>query len=196
MKGLYRELKDGLIVEAAGLVVEGPGVRAAVWVQGCTLGCAECCNPELLGRDGGEFVDPVALADSFARLDIEGVTVLGGEPLQQTVAVARFLHRLRARSDKGVFLFTGYEFSTAIAKAVTREVIDLCDLVVAGPFISDLTPDERRWIGSRNQTVHFVTDRYRRLEGAWERHRDEIEIHVRCGEIVVNGSPIKPCLFG
>src|SRR5437868_7176146 len=64
---------------------EGPGVRFALWFQGCPLRCPGCCNPEMLPFEGGE---PVTVADVLRQIEaaardhgVEGLTFLGGEPL-------------------------------------------------------------------------------------------------------------------
>ena len=193
-------LRVGRIIEAT--EAEGPGLRTAVWLQGCTLGCPGCCNPELLptrgAPDHGDVdMDPISLGAQLvdrarrpAEAAIEGVTFLGGEPLQQAVPLARCIAWVREHSSLGVMLFTGYRYAQVVADPDRRRVLELCDLVVAGPFSRAHAPDSRRWIGSSNQTVHFVTDRYAALRTAWEPYRREIEVHVRDGEIVVNGTPL------
>lgn len=173
--------------------VEGPGLRAALWLQGCTLACPGCCNPDLLPRglvEGGREVDPLELAGEIAALDVEGLTVLGGEPLQQAEPLRHFLQSLRERADLGVWLFTGYVEAAVRNDPLRAAVVALCDVWIAGPFLAGESPDPRRWIGSRNQTVHFETDRYRHLERCWEAHRNELEIHVRDGEILLSGFPV------
>src|ERR1700690_87816 len=64
---------------------EGPGVRFALWFQGCPLRCPGCCNPEMLPFDGGVRMPASEavrqLEEAARRHRIEGVTLLGGEPL-------------------------------------------------------------------------------------------------------------------
>src|ERR1700688_933327 len=64
---------------------EGPGLRFALWFQGCPLRCPGCCNPEMLPFEGGRsmrLADVVAQVENAAQRDgIEGITLLGGEPL-------------------------------------------------------------------------------------------------------------------
>src|SRR5258708_8371370 len=64
---------------------EGPGKRYALWFQGCPLRCPGCCNPEMLSFDGGRrisLIDVLRDIDKAAQAaGIEGVTLLGGEPL-------------------------------------------------------------------------------------------------------------------
>lgn len=178
--------------------VEGPGLRAALWLQGCTIACPACCNPDLLPPglvEGGREVDPLELAGEIAALDVDGLTLLGGEPLQQAEPLRRFLESLRQRADLGVWLFTGYVEAAVRSHPLRAAVVALCDVWIAGPFLAEQSPDPRRWIGSRNQTVHFETDRYRRLEACWEPHRNELEIHVREGEILLNGFPVETRLL-
>lgn len=66
---------------------EGPGKRTAVWVQGCRLKCSGCCNPEMQEIRKNKIVevrDFVRLiADAKAKYQIEGITLLGGEPILQ-----------------------------------------------------------------------------------------------------------------
>src|SRR5213595_1580847 len=63
---------------------EGPGVRFALWFQGCPLRCPGCCNPEMLPFEGGT---PMSVADVLAEIDnaratagVTGITLMGGEP--------------------------------------------------------------------------------------------------------------------
>ena len=61
---------------------EGPGRRFAVWLQGCSIRCAGCCNPEMFDARRGERWSIDAL---IARIPetVEGITLLGGEPFEQ-----------------------------------------------------------------------------------------------------------------
>src|SRR5437762_7753747 len=80
---------------------EGPGKRFALWFQGCPLRCPGCCNPEMLPFDGGTpmSIDEVAalLRESAEKNELEGITLLGGEPLAHAAggaALARVAHEL------------------------------------------------------------------------------------------------------
>ena len=63
---------------------EGPGTRYALWLQGCSLRCPGCCNPQLFDPRGGEELPLALLAAEISdvRDQIEGVTLLGGEPFE------------------------------------------------------------------------------------------------------------------
>src|SRR5690349_24118527 len=78
---------------------EGPGKRFALWFQGCPLRCPGCCNPEMLPFAGGTAVavDEVLrqVAEAANLHGVEGITLLGGEPLAHAVGGARVARRVR-----------------------------------------------------------------------------------------------------
>jgi anaerobic ribonucleoside-triphosphate reductase activating protein len=178
---------------------EGPGRRFAVWVQGCTLGCPGCCNPEMLapGR-GGRLVDAAALAAEIAATpDIEGVTLLGGEPFQQAEGCAAVAAAVRA-AGLTVMVFTGYTLEELRARAAAGEpgvaaLLDATDLLVDGRYLRHQPEPPpaaggRRFIGSRNQRVHFLSSRYSPADPRLAA-RNSIELRLVDGALTVNGWP-------
>jgi anaerobic ribonucleoside-triphosphate reductase activating protein len=138
----------------------GPGCRAVIWVQGCSIRCDGCCNPNAQDPRGGRVV-PVTDLVAWARsiTGIEGITVSGGEPLQQPAAVVAFLREVRATTDLTVVLFTGYDWPSIGGRSELQEVVRLTDIVIAGPYQRD-GKLERGIRASANQTIHLLTDRY------------------------------------
>lgn len=171
--------------------VEGPGLRSALWLQGCSIRCPDCCNPELQPAAGGHDVSVEQLALQIVEAGAEGLTLLGGEPLDQAEELTDLLQRLRAAGYRGIIMFTGYEWSDITKDPVKSGAAGLCDLVIAGPFIKEKSPGSRRWIGSDNQTTHFLTSCYSDLERQWPENKREIEIFIRDGVIMVNGTPLE-----
>ena len=104
----------------------GPGVRAVTWVQGCSLGCPGCFNPETHAPSGGDVVNLDELCQRILALgdSIEGLTISGGEPLQQCSAVTELLRRIKAEARLSVILFTGFEWEEVMrmAKSEGRRV--------------------------------------------------------------------------
>jgi len=113
-------------VRIAGLIhgtrANGPGLRTAVWLQGCQgMGpggqghCAGCQNPLSHDPAAGTEVDPDELADRIVReapAGTQGITVSGGEPFQQEMPLYQFLCMLRSlRPDWTIGVFTGYSLS-------------------------------------------------------------------------------------
>jgi anaerobic ribonucleoside-triphosphate reductase activating protein len=140
----------------------GPGLRAVVWVQGCTLGCPGCFNPETHERErAGENVRVDDLFVRITRLGdrIEGVTISGGEPLQQRRAVLRLLERIRAETTLSSVVFTGYSWPELQCMPDLPALRDNVDVLLAGRY------EQAQRIayglrGSANKTVHLFTNRY------------------------------------
>lgn len=137
----------------------GPGTRAVIWVQGCSLGCPGCYNPETHSFTGGKLVPVDELFRRIVELDgrIEGITVTGGEPLQQLEAVTVLLRRVKAETLLSVVLFTGFTWEEV--QRTARALLRYVDILIAGRY------DERQRLacdlrGSANKTVHFLTDCY------------------------------------
>lgn len=140
----------------------GPGRRAVVWVQGCSLGCPGCFNPETHPFEGGELL---AVSDVFRRItslgdSIEGITVSGGEPLQQRRPLLALLRRVRQETPLSTLLFSGYTWEEIGQMPDATDLLALLDVLIAGRYDRSrrLARDLR---GSANQTVHFLTDRHR-----------------------------------
>src|SRR5438874_13393812 len=90
---------------------EGPGRRFALWFQGCPLRCPGCCNPEMLPFAGGERL-PLAhvvahVKAAAAEQGVEGITLLGGEPLAHATAASALAREVRLLSLT-VMVFSGY----------------------------------------------------------------------------------------
>lgn len=167
---------------------EGPGRRFAVWVQGCPLRCAECCNPQMLRFEGGTETDPEALAArAVAIAGLDGVSLLGGEPFAQARELAIFARAVRA-AGLGVMIYSGFTLAELCTREDAAELLAACDLLVDGPYDRARPEPRRRWIGSTNQEIHFLSDRYRADDPCWTMP-NSVEIRLRKGELVVNGWP-------
>lgn len=139
----------------------GPGLRYTIWAQGCSLGCPGCFNPGThpgvggVARPVGDLVDAV-----LAEEGIEGVTLTGGEPLEQPDAVAALCRGLRARSRLGVVVLTGYSEREIECDAARSRAVEHADMVVAGRYNARLHLASGLR-GSANKTYWARTDRYR-----------------------------------
>lgn len=169
---------------------EGPGARYAVWVQGCPLRCPGCCNPEMLEFAGGEARDPKDMVEEACAAGVEGVSLLGGEPFAHADGLAALAEGARARG-LSVMIYSGYTLAElrALPGDGPRRLLAATDLLVDGRFEAARRSQRRRFIGSDNQELHFLTDRYRpddpRLAGP-----NTVELRLRGGELLLNGWPV------
>ena len=139
---------------------EGPGRRFALWVQGCSIRCPGCCNPEMFAADKGKLADSAALAaQALAIPGLEGVSLLGGEPGEQAEALADFCERVRG-GGLSVMLYSGYTLAELKTKPGATRLLSAVDLLVDGRYEQSLPETKRRWLGSSNQKLHFLTARY------------------------------------
>jgi anaerobic ribonucleoside-triphosphate reductase activating protein len=172
---------------------EGPGRRFAVWLQGCPLACPGCCNPEMQPRDGGAERGAGELAAELCeakdRFRIEGLTFGGGEPFAQAREAAELALRAR-QADLSVMVFSGYTLGEIEASPdpAIAELLAACDLLVDGRFDRARPERRRRWIGSTNQELHFLSSRYDPADACF-RSANSVEIRLRRGELEVNGWP-------
>jgi anaerobic ribonucleoside-triphosphate reductase activating protein len=149
------------------VTVLGPGTRAGIWVQGCTIGCTGCLARDTWERRPDRAVPVPAVLAWLAGLDgpVDGVTVSGGEPLQQPGPVAELLAGVvawRGRREIDVLLYTGYPWSRA---ARYRDVLASCDAVIAGPYVQRRNTGDLPLRGSANQRVVPLTPLGRRRYG-------------------------------
>ncbi len=175
---------------------EGPGRRFALWVQGCLLRCPGCCNPHMFELVPRHVVDADQFAERVVRAArthaLEGITLLGGEPLLQARGLAVVARRAQ-QAGLSVMLFTGYRLEQldALDLPGAWELLRWCDVVVDGPYLQDQPDHERNWVGSRNQRFHFLTDRYQPGIEYDPRYRPSMEIRICTdGTVMANGYPL------
>jgi anaerobic ribonucleoside-triphosphate reductase activating protein len=143
--------------------VLGPGTRAVIWVQGCKLRCPSCIAPHSLPFHGGYIVGVEELARDLAALPIDGVTISGGEPFEQALALCRLIRSTRIRRDVSFLCYTGYDFEHLQRHGTPAqlELITELDLLIDGPYVEG-QHEEDLWRGSANQRIHFLSDRHTR----------------------------------
>ncbi len=167
---------------------EGPYRRLAVWVRGCSLRCPGCCNPELFDPSG----DAIAISDLDLSVHrdahgLEGITVLGGEPLEQLHGVVELAAHARTLG-LGVIVFTGYRKREAEDRPGFDRLWAVIDTLVDGRFDARALDRERRFVGSTNQQLHHRTDRY--ADPSLWRGGKRVEIHVGASDrLRVLGDP-------
>ena len=118
---------------------------------------------------------------------IEGVTLLGGEPLDQFDETIALL-RLCSKSELSAVLFTGYEMFNIKEKGMD-ELFDYVDILITGPYEEQNRTLHHQWIGSTNQRTHFITDRYRNYK---IKNANYMEFSIaEDGSIIIMGFPGK-----
>lgn len=119
-------------------IVDGPGLRYGVFVQGCTHHCPGCHNPESQPAEGGTLTTVDAVLDDIcANGLIHDVTLSGGEPFEQAVACAELARRLKAEGY-GIWAYTGYLYEDLLRIA---RAADAAAAVADSASIADVASD-------------------------------------------------------
>jgi anaerobic ribonucleoside-triphosphate reductase activating protein len=163
----------------------GPGLRAVVWFQGCSLQCSGCFNPATHDPNAGRAADTDKLVESILTLrdPIEGVSISGGEPFEQPEALLALADGIKER-DLSVLVFSGFTFDRIHDLPFSVEILRNVDVLIAGPYMQSLHSG-RGLIGSLNQKIHFLTGRYSPLDFASLPGREMI-LH-KDGSITLSG---------
>jgi anaerobic ribonucleoside-triphosphate reductase activating protein len=165
----------------------GPGVRAALWVQGCPFRCPGCTAPEWQPFQGGLPVDVVQLANMIAALPVDGLTISGGEPMAQAQALVELVQLMRGwRPELNVICFTGYRLEQIEKYASMMDLMMAVDVLIDGPYVQAL--DNGIGLrGSTNQAILHISGRLAAFDLMnWPRH---MELHTQPSGILVVGIP-------
>lgn len=164
---------------------EGPYKRLTIWFQGCNIHCKGCCNPDyqpLVAKNILSLEELIAIIrEAKEKFGIEGVTYSGGEPtLQQNLSVLTDkIHEL----GLGVISFTGSQYEDV------KEALGNCDVVLDGAFDEKHKERDRKLLGSKNQNIILLTDRYRDIAAWFDQRVKTVDVNV-CDSIVFNGDLI------
>lgn len=172
----------------------GPGRRVALWVRGCRLACPGCMSRELWDNGTPEpLVDIAAQLDPLLR-DADGLTISGGEPLDQAEALLALLRLLRRTRDVEVLCYSGYKLEDLRRRGPTVTILlSELDMLIDGPFMRHL-PNTLRWRGSDNQRLHLLSARAREryadvADTSWDGPRPLAIQALDAGQVRLIGIP-------
>jgi len=140
-----------------GCEIYGPGKRTVVWFQGCTLDCKGCWNESMWSTSPNELTDRKDLLKIIIESGCNGVTLLGGEPLQQPENLLWLLKELEA-CGIDIMLYTGYEADEISASETFSKICRYADILVMGRYVEKERNISLTWRGSENQKIVFKND--------------------------------------
>lgn len=143
--------------------VDGPGLRATIWVQGCSVKCPGCINAEFIPNRPNMQVPLADLANYLIDdREIEGVSFSGGEPFDQALNLAILCEMIRSRRPElTYFAYSGYDLAILVQREEegVHRLLKQLDILVAGPFLL-AQRGNFKWRGSANKQIHFLSPRY------------------------------------
>lgn len=151
-------LEDIQSVNVAGIVsdsiVDGPGLRTVIFVQGCTHHCEGCQNPETWEFGCGKNMSVETLYDMVKDAPLcKGVTFSGGEPFCQAGALVPLAKMLK-KDGYELASYSGYTFEQLMKGTAEQKALLSClDILIDGPFIQNEKSLDLRFRGSKNQRI-------------------------------------------
>ncbi|MFV0485534.1 MAG: anaerobic ribonucleoside-triphosphate reductase activating protein [Candidatus Saccharimonadales bacterium] len=135
-------------------IVNGPGLRAVIWTQGCRQRCPGCQNPETWGEEAGKLVKIEDVKEQLRNLKGQsGLTFCGGEPLLQAEACREIAEFAKNELGWSVWSFTGLVFEKLPKDGPVGEYIKSLNALIDGPFIQAKRDLSLKWRGSSNQRL-------------------------------------------
>ena len=163
--------------------VQGPGDRFTIWVQGCSIHCTSCSNKDTWSFELGQELTVEEVIDRVLKSDSSGLTITGGEPLDQLEAVLELIKGVFEFKD--IILCSGYEFGNIRNDKKKCEILNYIDIICSGPFDQDQVC-QSQWKGSSNQEVISLTKRGSLLLDL-PIYKREYRINKITGETLVTG---------
>lgn len=149
-------------------IVDGEGMRATIFLSGCPHNCPGCHNPEAQSPTfgvpaTGSLAEEIA-AEIAKRPYLSGITLSGGDPFYNPDATSLFLSFLLIElydvlkvPEKNIWIYTGMNFEELLDMYYYDYdiyiLLELCDVLVDGPFVQSLADKTLRFRGSSNQRI-------------------------------------------
>ena len=173
---------------------EGIGKRFAIWTQGCMKRCKNCCNTHMQPIIKKHIVncDDIIEQIQYSKetYHIEGITLLGGEPILQSKGLA-YIAKWCKENNLSVILFSGYtleEINTSNFDRVS-ELLKYTDVLIDGEYIDELYDEDRGFIGSSNQKIYFFSNTYSQKDFDNYNGYISVEFIIDNNTIKINGWP-------
>lgn len=138
-------------------IANGPGIRATVFVTGCSRHCVNCFNEEYQDFNAGSEWTAAETERLISYLQDDtnsGLTLLGGEPMENAEDLLELVQAVRrAVPGKSIWVYSGFLYEEILAQPARKALLEACDVLVDGPFVDALKDPGLYFRGSSNQRV-------------------------------------------
>lgn len=170
----------------------GPGERVCIWTQGCSKQCKGCISPELQPFSGKE-IDESVLANIIIQVarnnGCKGVTLSGGDPFEQPLALLKLLMLLSKDFDD-ILVYTGFDLADIQSGSMGNEAkmcLDFLDVLIDGRYIDELNFQDCALKGSANQKIYFFNKGLASIYDEYMRQGRILESFVHNQDTIVTG---------
>ena len=170
----------------------GPGDRVCLWTQGCKKRCKGCISPELQPYSGNEIDEDVLakiLIQVARKNNCTGITISGGDPLEQSQALLKLLTLLRNEFDD-ILVYTGFELQDiqdGLVDIEAKKCLEYLDVLIDGKYIDELNYKDCVLRGSSNQNIHFITKGLAPIYAEYMKQGRILESFVHNQNMIVTG---------
>jgi len=186
-------LSDDLVLNVAKInkssLVNGPGNRFVLWLQGCSLRCPGCINHEFSLKEPRTLISVSELYRIIiCTPDIEGVTYSGGEPFEQAKSLF-FLSNLLKQKGLTIVSYSGFTYDEILNSKdeYKKLLLSLLDILIDGRYDKNKAI-HLLWRGSSNQKIYFLSESYKDYEEIANSHKIQMEFAIHDDEVSVTGN--------
>ena len=140
-------------------MADGPGLRTSIYSSGCGHHCPGCHNPQSWDIENGRPMEVDDILKVILDDEFSNVTFTGGDPLYQVEAFTELARKIKEKSDKTIWCYTGYTIEQIRADERLSMILPYLDVIVDGPFILAQRDTELLFRGSANQRIIYLQDR-------------------------------------
>lgn len=138
-------------------IANGPGIRATVFVTGCSRRCVNCFNEEYQDFNAGSEWTAAETERLISYLQDDtnsGLTLLGGEPMENAKDLLALVQAVRrAVPEKSIWVYSGFLYEEILTQPARKALLEACDVLVDGPFVDALKDPGLYFRGSLNQRI-------------------------------------------
>ena len=161
-------------------IVDGPGLRAVLWTQGCAHHCKGCQNAQTWDFNGGGLVPIEMVKEAIDELEYQdGITFSGGDPIFQSEACLE-IAKAAKENNLDIWCYTGFTFEDIINIPKFRKFLEYVDVLVDGKFIEEEKSLNLDFRGSRNQRIIDVPKSLKKEKPVLiPKYKDERVVNVK-----------------
>lgn len=135
-------------------VVDGPGLRASIYLAGCYHKCPGCHNPQSWDMNGGKEMEVGEIVEILKQSGHTKFTITGGDPFYQPMGLLELVVRIRKEiPGSNIWCYTGFLFEDLLDREEMVLILKNIDVLVDGPFIQELRDESLTYRGSSNQRI-------------------------------------------
>ena len=135
-------------------IVDGFGLRTAIYGAGCEHECYDCHNVESWGIENGTIMNIEDIYNEIIVNPLSNITFTGGDPMFQAEAFCELAKRIKTESSKTIWCYTGYLFESILHdNDYKTELLKQIDVLVDGKYINKLKSHQSLFRGSSNQRI-------------------------------------------